>query len=149
MLLPCKIPTLRHLKVRLVTIFSPDLDKCDKLSQENPINKFKKKTTKWYPHCLYVYRLHSALESQAPIVYCWLTVLEQSMLVLGHISSTSMHLCFPCLDKVQKMQFNLILQLLDITERLKNCEKYLCGVLLYNLKSFSRWLKNIFNDEFT
>lgn len=43
MLLPCKIPTLRHLKVRLVTIFSPDLDKCDKLSQENPINKFKKK----------------------------------------------------------------------------------------------------------
>lgn len=42
MMLPCKIPTLRNLKVRLVTIFSPDLDKCDKLSQENPINKLKK-----------------------------------------------------------------------------------------------------------
>lgn len=62
MMLPCKILTLSNLKVRLVTIFSPALDKCDRLSQENPINNFLKKSG-ILTVCLYVYRLHSAFES--------------------------------------------------------------------------------------
>lgn len=147
MMLPCKIPTLRNLKVRLVTIFSPAFDKCDRLSQENPINKFLKKVVSslfvyMFTDCtlhLKVRHLLNAIGLQFwnRACLCWAIFHQLLCIYVSH----ALIRCRRC-NLTSSYSYWIL-------RRLKNCKKYLCGLLLYNLNSFSRWLKNIFNDEFT